>query len=211
MKNTFWIAVIFLFIAACDGGVSIYDTGAQRVALIPYGKFDTTLLAEAKTAIEEFYGFDVIYLESRRLPRMAYVKRSRKYKTEEIIAYEKDIKTSEFDKVIGFTTKDITSNEKDKKNSYPVVAKSDRHGTSSVISTYRMKRYSGSNNEFKRRFKKIVIHELGHTLGLNHCEKEDYCLMRNYGGSGSTLDRMQSKLCEDCSLKIGWTDLNENN
>ncbi len=199
---------LMLFILACDGGVSVYDTGAQRIALMPYGKFDTVQLNMAKKAIEDFYGYDVKILEHRRLPRTAYYKAKRQYQTEQILAYQKEMRTSEFDKVIGFTSKDIISNEKDEGSSYPVVGKSDRHGPASVISTYRIKRYANSDAQFIRRFKKVVIHEVGHTLGLNHCTKEDYCLMRNYGGNGRILDRLEKKLCENCSVKIGWTDLN---
>lgn len=206
MKNIFWITLISIFIAACDGGVAMYDTGAQRIALIPYGKFDTTLLSEAKKAIEEFYGFDVVYLESRRLPQAAYDKRGRRYQTEQILHYQSELITEEFDKVMGFTTKEITSHAKDNK-SYPIVAKSDRKGPGSIISTYRIKRYTNSKKEFKGRFRKIVVHELGHTLGLNHCTDEEFCLMSDYMGSGRRLDKMNDKLCEECSKKIGWTDL----
>jgi archaemetzincin len=209
MKNIFWLSLITLFIAACDGGVAMYDTGAQRIALIPYGKFDTTLLGEAKEAIEEFYGFDVIYLESRRLPQTAYVKKRRRYQTEQILNYQSELITEDFDKVMGFTTKEITSNAKDSRSSYPVVAKSDRHGPGSVISTYRIKRYTNSKKEFKSRFRKIVVHELGHTLGLNHCTDDEFCMMSDYMGSGRRLDKMNNKLCDECSKKIGWTDLSE--
>ena len=41
---------------------------------------------------------------------------------------------------------------------------------------------------FAERFSKVVIHELGHALGLSHCETPG-CVMRDAEGKISTVDR----------------------
>ena len=65
-----------------------------------------------------------------------------------------------------------------------------------VISTYRLKR---NKNE---KLKKIVIHELGHTFGLLHCDSDKKCLMNDAKGKGSTIDFVNHYFCESCNTKF---------
>ena len=52
---------------------------------------------------------------------------------------------------------------------------------------------------FELRIFKEAIHELGHTLGLNHCENE--CVMTFSNWIGDT-DTKPPNYCEDCSNKL---------
>ena len=63
-----------------------------------------------------------------------------------------------------------------------------------VVSTNRLK---GS----KEKLVKTSIHEIGHTLGIPHCEN-DRCILTDAKGKGSRVDNMKIWLCENCTKKI---------
>ena len=74
-----------------------------------------------------------------------------------------------------------------------------RPGPSCIVSTYRLK--NTDQRKFIERLKKVAIHELGHNLGLDHCESE-LCVMRDAVETIKTIDRVDSRLCEQCRKRI---------
>jgi archaemetzincin len=65
-----------------------------------------------------------------------------------------------------------------------------------VISTYRMK------TNHTNRLTKVTVHELGHTLGLQHCHNDEKCVMSDAKGKGSNVDGTEIKLCLECKKHI---------
>lgn len=72
-------------------------------------------------------------------------------------------------------------------------------GTSCVVSTYRLK--TTDKKLFYNRVKKVVIHELGHNLGLDHCP-DKHCVMTDAVEKISTIDNEAHELCGKCRDKI---------
>lgn len=64
-----------------------------------------------------------------------------------------------------------------------------------ITSTHRM------GKEYKDRLIKVSIHEVGHTLGIPHCENTK-CIMTDAKGKGSTVDNASIWMCEGCKSKI---------
>ncbi len=52
------------------------------------------------------------------------------------------------------------------------------------------------------RFKKVVLHEFGHNLGLPHC-LDNHCMMTSASEKISTIDNEKMALCAACKKKIG--------
>ena len=76
-------------------------------------------------------------------------------------------------------------------------------GTSSIISTYRLKEGLsplGSESSLASRILKEAIHELGHTFKLRHC-REKTCIM-HYCRSVTDVDHKSKQLCRYCSILI---------
>ena len=78
-------------------------------------------------------------------------------------------------------------------------------GRSGIVSLYRFnnERYgmTGDNQFLQDRFKKEVIHELGHTFGLIHCHNTD-CVMRS-SNYVEDIDQKNQQLCPNCKAQIG--------
>ena len=72
-------------------------------------------------------------------------------------------------------------------------------GKSSIISKFRLR---SSNKKLElERFKKVVIHEFGHNLGLPHCPDKN-CVMTSAAEKISTIDKEKMELCDVCKRQI---------
>ncbi len=51
------------------------------------------------------------------------------------------------------------------------------------------------------RLRKVIIHEVGHNLGLLHCS-DDSCLMSELNGNIATLNKKGGDYCINCRRKL---------
>jgi archaemetzincin len=98
------------------------------------------------------------------------------------------------------TESDITSG-KEKIREWGVLGLGLIEGKICVVSTFRMGSVKGG--KFNERLSKVAVHELGHYLGLNHCERGIPCLMSAGNGKASSLDRSPMSFCVHCRKAIG--------
>jgi archaemetzincin len=73
------------------------------------------------------------------------------------------------------------------------------HGGTAVVSLARLR--SGANKStFTARAMKEIFHELGHAVGLKHCEHRG-CVMR-FSNSLADTDAKAEQLCASCSRRV---------
>lgn len=205
MRKDKWIIFLGILLA-----VSCRDTEQKVVGIQPYDDFDPGLISDLSTAIQEVYGFRAIVLPSRPLPSSAFVQvKSPRYRADSLLAIQRRSQPDSVDYIIGLTEKDISAAKygKDRKPLQPSAKYKDwgvfglgyRPGTSSVVSIYR---YSNADRALLRnRFLKIAVHELGHNLGLPHCETSS-CVMNDAAETIRTVDRVSRDLCAACRKSI---------
>ncbi len=74
-----------------------------------------------------------------------------------------------------------------------------------VVSFYRLlyahQGWSPSPDLLLERLYKVALHEVGHALGLSHCDRE--CAMGVYP-SVYQLDRAPGEFCTGCRARLGW-------
>ena len=123
----------------------------------------------------------------------AFDSRRNQYHSTRIIALlEKQIPFTQMDRLLGITDFDIYV-----PGMNFVFGEARLPGRVGVISTYRLKaKGSGKGTLYPERVLKEAVHELGHMLGLNHCE-DDSCVM-HFSESLKDTDNKGSALCEDC-------------
>lgn len=182
--------------------VSRIDTTKDfQVALQPFGTIDTAALRIAKTALENFYRCSVTIRPAIDLPMNAWYAPRNRYKADSLIAFLAEKLPGGYDHIVGLTTKDI-STRNDPYEDWGIMGLGYCPGKSCVISTFRLKR-DKEPQKFSERFAKVVLHECGHTLGLQHCNSGDTtCFMEDGAGTIKTVDREQRHVCASCVKKI---------
>ena len=170
------------------------------IAILPLGdrlpKADISLVEEA---LVRFYGLPVRILPRVPLPKSAYYAPRRRYRAEKLLAYLESVRPPDALQILGLTGADI-STTKGKHVDWGVLGLASIDGTVGVISRYRAKRRSKGDQHTRERLAKIAVHEIGHTLGLDHCPTLG-CLMEDAQGSVLTSDR-EYDLCPRCRARL---------
>ena len=103
--------------------------------------------------------------------------------------------------ILGVTTKDISLKYKEYED-WGVMGLSYQNKGVTVISTFRL---GGVQKMNKESFKKLALHELGHSAGLPHCNRSKTCIMRDAKGKDHFPEL--TEFCPSCKSylqKKGW-------
>ena len=188
---------------AADAGVLPQPTiplAKKKFYIQPLGRrLSKKAVTEVKTALREFYGFKVVLLRRRRLPKFAYYKPRRRYRAEKLLDYLRRIAPADTFRIMGLTAVDI-STTKGKYKDWGIMGLATLSGKSAVISMYRCRKGSKNRTHARHRLAKLAVHEIGHTLGLDHCPTYG-CLMEDARGTNKTTDR-EHLLCPRCYAKL---------
>jgi archaemetzincin len=161
----------------------------------PLGDVNQEYLKLVKESVESFYHFDCIIKETKPLTNDLLTVSGVRYSAGKIL---KKFDTKQ--NYLILTEKDIATS----KNQYPewgILGLGYRPGTTCVVSTFRMKR-NVNENIVKDRLKKVALHEIGHNLGLGHCDNNPHCMMNDAKGTITQVDLEKIWLCEKCNYVI---------
>ena len=181
------------------------------VGLLPYKGISNEKVDLIKKSITDYYGVKVSVLPQKELPKSAFVNiKSPRYRADSLIAQQLRIKPDTLDYIVGITDSDISTTKRDeggnikqpewRYNDFGIMGLAYRPGKSCIISTFRLK-HKDKEIHFGR-FKKVVIHELGHNFGLPHCPDKK-CVMTDAVERISTIDNAKPELCANCKNKLG--------
>jgi len=70
-----------------------------------------------------------------------------------------------------------------------------------IVSTHRMKRAS-RKKRLRKRLQKVILHEVGHSLTLSHCQHQKACVMVDFGARKTSIDKVKSSFCAKCRKQI---------
>lgn len=152
-----------------------------------------------KTALVEMYGIPVQVLDRVELPRQAYYPPRRRYRAEKLIEFLRPRLPTDGVRILGLTAVDI-STTKPPYDDWGVMGLGELPGTAGVISAFRCYKKTISPTNGRERLAKTATHEIGHTLGLEHCP-EAGCLMADAEGQVKSSDR-ETDLCPKCRAKL---------
>lgn len=169
---------------------------APKLLLVPLGK-DLTFpdIDYVKQCLEAFYDFRIDTFERTELPALAYYGPRKRYRAEKLLTFLNQLAPSGYSRVLGLTATDI-STTKGQVFDWGVLGLATIDGKVGVLSSHRCARGTTTRHAQLVRFAKVAVHELGHTLGLEHCPVRG-CLMEDAKGSVLTTD-IEYDLCEKC-------------
>lgn len=214
-KYLFYIAFAAL-IVSCQQSHNNYrnsqaDRATTTLLIQPVAYENIVFEEEIVSTIQQFYGFRVA-VAPNKIPPESFINYEKgfRYAAPALLKYLKKQKPDTVALVLGLTQKDIYTSKKDKngqikkpKSKYKVwgiMGLATRPGTSAIVSTKRLK--TNDIVRYKDRLLKVILHEIGHNLGLKHCANKK-CLMTDAVEKVSTIDNTSLSLCSVCTAQVG--------
>ncbi|AOW80781.1 peptidase M54 [Halodesulfurarchaeum formicicum] len=185
------------------GGMFMADgakTLLMRVDLVPIGEVPAPVKREASAVLRSVYDASVSITTDQDLPRDAYDSGRDQYRAEAFIDLAADAAPG--DRAVGLTTEDLYY----RRRNY-VFGLAYLDGRSCVVSTNRLGTSSDGGFSqrspeavFGDRVRKEVVHEVGHMLGLDHCDN-NRCAM-SFSPTVQEVDRKEETLCGTCQREL---------
>jgi len=173
----------------------------QSITLISFGHFEKDILEKTAEAVSEEYHSTVSIRDGHLDLGEYYDSARRQYNGNSLLKQVDSMSVSESSKTLGLFNVDLF---------IPILTfifgQAFLNGRSGIVSVFRLSnvRYGMPENEelMLDRFKKEVVHELGHTFGLIHCQHPT-CVMRS-STYVEDIDLKSQHLCRNCrdELKI---------
>ncbi len=204
--------VSFLLIIACVGSFAINENSSAEstflaksnspivVGLYPLGTFDKELLKLLQGEVQIFYKIKVLVMDGSVLPKIAFYAPRNRYRADTLLNYLLQVRPKNIDYMVGLTEKDISCTN-GKYADWGVFGLGFMPGRSCVISTHRLHFGQKSLAHFQERISKVVIHELGHNFGLDHCANPN-CIMHDAEGTIKSVDHEKKALCAECKKTL---------
>jgi len=161
------------------------------VMILPLGDVKPEYLKLVKNSVESFYGFECVIKPKVNLTNDLLSKSKTRYNADKILQ-----KFNSNDNLLIITEKDIAT-KKGNYEEWGILGLGQRPGNTCVISTFRMKK-NVSVEVLYDRLEKVSLHEIGHNLGLDHCDYHIECLMNDARGTIRQVDREKKWLCQKC-------------
>lgn len=174
-----------------------------RVHVIPLGPVSPETLASLVAGLQGHAEIEASLHASVPLSETRRAKRAGRYLASNMLTVLARAPDTQDGKVLGVTEVDIVA-EKDGNPEWGVLGLGSLDGKSCVLSTFRMRRAwdrGGADEAIVRsRLWKTAVHEVGHTLGLEHCPTQG-CVMEDGHGTVATTDR-ETDLCPSCAARF---------
>lgn len=173
---------------------------AMHIDVVPVGDVPARVKREASNSLRTIYDSDVSIADEQSIPSNALDSERNQYRAEAFIELASRVGSG--DKKLAITTKDLFY----RRRNY-VFGLAYLDGSAGVVSTARLQTSSdggfserNSQDIFTDRIRKEIVHEVGHTLGLEHCSN-NRCVM-NFSATVRDVDRKEEALCGSCQRSI---------
>jgi archaemetzincin len=170
-----------------------------NITLISFGYFEKDILEKTYEAVKQEFNCSVSLREGHLDLSEFYDNTRRQYNGNMLLKQVDSLTIPDFSKIVGLFNVDLF---------IPILTfifgQAFLGGRTGIASLYRLssERYgmAGENESLQDRFKKEVIHELGHTFGLIHCHNPT-CVMRS-STYVEDIDQKKQHLCHSCRIEL---------
>ena len=186
MVHRYSILIVCLLLAACiNTNRSNVTLKSQHIKILPLGRVKDKQIKETYEALKDIVPQTEL-LPAQDMPAFTYYEPRNRNRADSLIKWMSHMaKPGEI--YVGITMQDISAS-KGNHEDYGIMGLGYCPGNACVVSSYRLKN--------KNNFVKLVVHELGHNMGLPHCPVST-CYMRDAKGGDPTEE--ETGFCKKCS------------
>ena len=178
-------------------GHKVIPIAKKVIHILPLGSVHTQYINEIISVVKKFYGYDCVVLPPVEPTDDIMAPSRTRFEAGKIL----NKYNSKYYRLI-LTERDIAyPNEEKKSPEYGIFGLGVMPGTTCVVSTFRLRKTNGKlvpHAIFIERLDKIVLHEIGHNLGLDHCKNDPHCMMNDAGGTIKQVDQERMWFCDRC-------------
>jgi archaemetzincin len=169
----------------------------MEIEIFPMGQIDEEILEEIAKGLKRVYGIDAKISFQIKIPEEAYNPLRNQYSGEKIIRWlEKNFK----ERILAITNEDLYA-----EGLNFIFGQAQFGGRIAIISIFRLNpifyKKPFDKNLLIERAVKEAIHEIGHTLKLEHCSNEK-CVMC-FSNTIRDVDKKGKDLCGMCKIQLG--------
>lgn len=172
-----------------------------RVSVQPMGSFDPALFDQIADGLSAELGVAVQREQAIDMPQSAYYARNRRYRAERLLDFLRARVRAPVNRILGVTELDISTTAHGVYD-WGILGLGDLPGPACTISMFRCRRNARDAAQVRFRMVTTCVHEVGHTLGLDHCPSPR-CLMADARGTVRTIDNSTGRLCNRCRTQLG--------
>jgi archaemetzincin len=196
-------------IAACACAVAPVEAIAAPAAraivyVLPLGAELPAADVEAvRGALVAFYAADVRVLPRVALPASSWTEARRRWRADKLLVFLRGEMPSDGTRILGLTGADISTTKETptrRFDDWGVMGLGEEPGVATVISSFRCRKKARGAAHARERLAKVAVHEIGHSLGLDHCPTPG-CLMHDAEGKVVTVDD-EYDLCPRCRARL---------
>jgi archaemetzincin len=204
------IPLIFLAITACRQPHPYRLSDIHSVSLQPVGYFPTTRLEYLQTQLTRFLHKEITLLPPINMPPgIRNDTKDERYSADSLVHFLSQVAPDSRSIVIGLTTEDIFTTVRDSTGGikqpldkyavWGIFGLGSCPGRSPIVSIHRL--LTTNEQLFLHRLRTVVLHELGHNLGLPHCPNP-HCIMNDAHEKVATVDDSGDDFCASCQKKL---------
>ena len=212
MKIATVILLIVTSLLSCKkSSISLNHSNQNKfIALQPLGEYNNENLVNLRDQLSDFFKTPILILKPVNIPETFRSNYDNRYSADSLALFLSNFCNDTIVDVVGLMHEDIYTMhiekaEMNNKRSVFIIRKKDIFGfgyvdgNSCVVSDYRLT--SPDKELLNNRLRKVIIHEIGHNLGLAHCSV-DSCIMSESNGNISVLNKIGGDYCNKCRRKL---------
>ena len=178
---------------------NIFPSKSDTALIVSMNFYEKDLLAIIGAKVSSFYHLPVRY-KTAALPPFAYYAPRNRFRADTLIRYLKQLNHGQYRFVVGLTSKDISCTTPHFPD-WGVFGLGSLDASGCITSTFRLKK-GVSTQKLTERLEKVVLHEIGHNQGLNHCTTPYPCFMKAANAKVAIVDGEPMDICTSCRSKI---------
>jgi archaemetzincin len=199
-------AILAIFFSDCKRGSILSLNSTRQKQIIAFQPLDDYSGQEIDSVVKEisrFYNKQVIVLKPIEIPKTFFDTVVKQYSADSILNLLSLLQNDTLIEIVGLTYKPIFTIKDAKHRPYydeKIFGLGYQPGNSCVVSYFKFS--TPYVTIFNHRLKTVIIHEIGHNLGLGHCE-DDKCIMSKNNGSVTNLDYYSGNdYCAKCRTTL---------